>query len=337
MTGYCGLELGSPFFLAPLAGFTDAGFRALALASGAALVFTEMVSAKGMMYGSPGTDALLYTEDGTAPLTAVQLFGSDPEAMFKAASDPRLAPFPFIDINMGCPVKKVFSSGDGSAVMRSPSLVEELVRAAKEGSGKPVTVKIRAGITPGTPLAAGCARAAERAGAFAVTVHPRYREQMYGGEADHSLTAAVKDAVGIPVTASGDITDADSYLAVREQSRADAFMIGRGALGRPWIFAALKETESLRAAGERDARVFREVFAKHSNGFDALDAVKRHLSVLEKILPPRAAANCMKLHVCRYAAGLPCAKKVRTEVVSALTPGDILAVAEKYFGGSEGC
>ena len=108
MTGYCGLELGSPFFLAPLAGFTDAGFRALALASGAALVFTEMVSAKGMMYGSPGTDALLYTEDGTAPLTAVQLFGSDPEAMFKAASDPRLAPFPFIDINMGCPVKKVF-------------------------------------------------------------------------------------------------------------------------------------------------------------------------------------------------------------------------------------
>ena len=93
MTGYCGLELGSPFFLAPLAGFTDAGFRALALDSGAALVFTEMVSAKGMMYGSPGTDALLYTEDGTAPLTAVQLFGSDPEAMFKAASDPRLAPF----------------------------------------------------------------------------------------------------------------------------------------------------------------------------------------------------------------------------------------------------
>ena len=221
--------------------------------------------------------------------------------------------------------------------MRSPSLVEELVRAAKEGSGKPVTAKIRAGIITGTPLAAGCARAAERAGASAVTVHPRYREQMYGGEADHSLTAAVKDAVGIPVTASGDITDADSYLAVREQSRADAFMIGRGALGRPWIFAALKETESLRAAGERDARVFREVFAKHSNGFDALDAVKRHLSVLEKILPPRAVANSMKLHVCRYAAGLPCAKKVRTEVVSALTPGGILAVAEKYFGGSEGC
>ena len=210
---FCGIKTTSRFFLAPLAGYTDAGFRALAVENGAALTYTEMVSAKGMCYGSPGTEALLYVTPAEKTV-AVQLFGSDPEFMRRAASDRRLARFDIVDINMGCPVKKIFSSGDGSALMKDSALIEDVVRATVEGAKKPVTVKMRAGITVGETVAVKCAEAAVRGGAAAIAVHPRFREQMYGGSADHTVTAAVKEAVGVPVIASGDITDAESFLRI---------------------------------------------------------------------------------------------------------------------------
>lgn len=332
MTDFCGIEVTSRFFIAPLAGYTDAGFRGIAADCGAALTYTEMVSAKGMCYGSPGTDSLLYVTEAEKNV-AVQLFGSEPEFMRRAAADVRIGRFSVVDINMGCPVKKIFSNGDGSALMKDPVLVEEVVRATAEGAGKPVTVKIRAGIAAGEVLAVKCAEAAVRGGASAVAVHPRYREQMYGGSADHTVTAAVKEAVGVPVIASGDVTDAESFLRVKATSKADFFMIGRGALGRPWIFGALAELDEVaEREGEEAARANAvDIFARAKNKFNALDAVKRHISVLLAILPPRAAANCMKLHLCRYAVGTPCAKRVREEVVAATRPEDILAVAEKYL------
>lgn len=241
MTGYCGLELSSPFFLAPLAGFTDAGFRALALDSGAALVFTEMVSAKGMMYGSPGTDALLYTEDGTAPLTAVQLFGSDPEAMFKAASDPRLAPFPFIDINMGCPVHKVVSTGAGSRLMTTPEKAAQIVRACVEAVDIPITVKMRKGYHAEDANAPELAKLCEAEGAAAITIHGRTKAQLYQPGTDWEIIKQVKQAVSIPVIGNGDVMCAQDAAEMYRQTGCDLVAVARGSYGRPWIFSEITQ------------------------------------------------------------------------------------------------
>ena len=332
MYRFCGLNTDSRIFLAPLAGFSDAGFRALCVENGAGVTYTEMVSAKGMCYMSPGTEALLY-RDGNDPDCIAQIFGSEPEFMRRAAADERLASFPAIDINMGCPVRKVFSNGDGSALMLKPELIRDVVAAVVEGSGRPVTVKIRAGIKQGQTLAVECALAAQEGGASAVCVHPRYREQMYGGVADHEVTAAVKAAVSVPVIASGDITDARSYLQVKAQSHADFFMIGRGALGKPWIFGALNEVERLSetVGDERALAESGEIFSEHSSRFNALDAVKRHIEILLRILPPRAVANSMKMHLCHYAKNTRRAKEVRMAVAKATSVEDIVAIAERYF------
>ena len=339
MSVFCGLNITSRIFLAPMAGFSDAGFRAVCAAHGAGLTYTEMVSAKGMCYGNRGTAPLLYTEPECSP-RAVQIFGSDPEFMFKAASDERLNDFDIVDINMGCPVKKVFAGGDGSALMAHPDLIGEIVRATVEGARRPVTVKLRAGITQGVPLVTECALAACRAGASAVTVHPRFRDQMYAGKADHSVTAEVKEAISVPVVASGDITDAESYFEVRRISRADAYMIGRGALGRPWLFEvlgkldALSDDEIYTADGgvREDARAYAaSLTADAKAAFDASDAVKRHVDILLKILPERTVANVMKLHLCHYAKNTPHAKAVRLAASRIGGVSDVFAVTDEFL------
>lgn len=304
-----GVQLKSDLLFAPIAGFSDAGFRHLCARYGAGLTCTELVSAKGLVYGGKGSEDLLFTTPETTP-RAVQLFGSDPEFMFKAAADERLRKFDIVDINMGCPVKKVYNNGEGSALMLSPELVTEIVQAVREGSKKPVTVKMRAGVKQGEPLAVECALAAEMGGAAAVTVHPRFREQFYGGEADHSVTRAVKEAVNIPVIANGDITDKESLERVRRESGADAFMIGRGALGRPYIFAEL-----LGQAYE----------------FDARRAIDEHIAILREYNPDRVVANLMKLHLCHYAKGKDVAKAVRVAVGQAKNLDDILRIADEFF------
>lgn len=340
MTDFCGLNLKSRIFLAPLAGFSDAGFRALCHDFGAGLTYTEMVSAKGLCYGGRGSETLLYTEPYVTP-RAVQIFGSEPEFMKRAAADEKLSAFDLIDINMGCPVKKVFANGDGSALMAHPDLIESVVRATREGSGgRPVTVKLRAGIKPGEPLVKDCALAAEAGGAAAVTVHPRYREQMYGGAADHSLTAEVKAALSVSVVANGDITDAESYFAVRRAARADAYMIGRGALGRPWLFGVLGRLDALSddeiysddGGVRQDATAYaEELELKARNAFDACAAVEKHVGILMKIMPERTVANVMKLHLCHYAKNTPHAKAVRLAVAAIKSVDDIFAVSHEYL------
>lgn len=303
------VQLESNIVFAPIAGFSEVGFRHMCAKYGAGLTYTELVSAKGLCYGNKGTQELLAREDFSSPC-AVQLFGSDPEFMYKAAKDERLARFEIVDINMGCPVKKVFNNGDGSALMKNPDLITEIVQAVKEGAKRPVTVKMRAGVESGKPVAVECALAAQKGGASAVCVHPRYREQFYSGEADHSITKAVKEALDIPVIANGDITDRQSLAKVRDLTGADGFMIGRGALGRPWIFSELNGGD-----GTHDTKT----------------DIYEHIAVLGKYMCDFTVANVMKLQLCYYAKGGRDAKAVRVEIGKAKSIDDIIAIVEKYF------
>lgn len=303
------VQLKSNLVFAPIAGFSEVGFRHMCAKYGAALTYTELVSAKGLCYGNKGSEELLAREDYSTPC-AVQLFGSDPEFMFRAAKDERLARFEIVDINMGCPVKKVFNNGDGSALMKNPALITEIVQAVKEGAKRPVTVKMRAGVEKGNPAAVECALAAQKGGASAVCVHPRYREQFYSGEADHTITKAVKDALDIPVIANGDITDAASLARVEELTHADGYMIARGALGRPWIFSELVGGD-----GAHDTKA----------------DICEHIAVLRKYMSDFTVANVMKLQLCYYAKGGRDAKSVRVEIGKAKSIDDIFAIVESHF------
>lgn len=236
MIGNVGLS--GPFLLAPLAGITDGPFRRLCSQAGAALVYSEMVSAKGLWYGDKNTGKLLKILPGEGP-AAYQLFGHEPEIMAFAARKLDSRMNVIFDINMGCPVPKIVKNGEGSALMKNPDLVYDLVAAAVKNTSKPVTVKIRAGWDEESVNAVEVARAVSAAGASAVAVHGRTREQYYSGKADWSVIAAVKRAVNIPVIGNGDVTDAASGIRMMEETGCDFVMVGRGALGNPWIFSEL--------------------------------------------------------------------------------------------------
>lgn len=236
MIGNAGLS--GPFLLAPLAGITDGPFRRLCSQAGAALVYSEMVSAKGLWYGDKNTGKLLEILPGEGP-AAYQLFGHEPEIMAFAVRKLDSRMNVIFDINMGCPVPKIVKNGEGSALMKNPDLVYDLVAAAVKNTSKPVTVKIRAGWDEESVNAVEVARAVSAAGASAVAVHGRTREQYYSGKADWSVIAAVKRAVNIPVIGNGDVTDAASGIRMMEETGCDFVMVGRGALGNPWIFSEL--------------------------------------------------------------------------------------------------
>ena len=225
----------NPFFLAPLAGITDKAMRSLCLRQGASLVYTEMVSAKGLWYGDRKSRELLdlgSDEDSTG----FQLFGSDPEIMAFAAKDLRNRENVILDLNAGCPVPKIVKNGEGSALLKKPDVLYDVVKAMVKEAGKPVTVKMRMGFERGSDTAVETAKAAEAAGASAVTVHGRTREQYYEGKADWSAIAKVKANVRIPVIGNGDVMSGRDAIEMMEQTGCDGVMIARGAMGNPWIF-----------------------------------------------------------------------------------------------------
>lgn len=225
----------NPFFLAPLAGITDAPTRLLSKSMGAALVYTEMVSGKGLMYNNKNTEGLLRIYDEEKPV-AIQIFGCEPEVIAYTARELANRENEILDINMGCPVPKVTKNGEGSALMKDPQKVFSVVEAAVRNAGKPVTVKIRSGWDRDSINAAEVARMAEAAGAAAVAVHGRTRDQFYTGKADWSVISDVVQSVSIPVIGNGDIFHGEDALAMLDQTGCDYVMIARGALGNPWIF-----------------------------------------------------------------------------------------------------
>ena len=229
--------------LAPMAGYTDKAMRAVCHSLGAEYAVTEMVSAKAVCFGDKKTYSLAAIGEDEGAV-ALQLFGKEPQTVAEAArvlSNPKEGVRPVaIDINMGCPVKKIFSNGEGSALMRNPELIHDIVKATVNATDLPVTVKLRAGIDRAHLNAVECALAAESAGAAAVCIHGRTTSEMYSGKADREIIRAVKEALKLPVIANGDVTDAESALEMLRDTGADGIAIGRGAVGNPFIFSEIK-------------------------------------------------------------------------------------------------
>lgn len=311
------IELESPFLLAPLAGITDGPFRRICRKMGAAMVYSEMVSAKGLWYKDKNTDRLLEILDGEKPV-AYQIFGHEPEIIAFAAEKLQPRENALIDINMGCPVPKVVKNGEGSALMKNPGLVFDIVEAAVKKAGKPVTVKIRAGWDSESINAVEVAEAAVAAGAAAIAVHGRTREQFYSGMADWSVISAVKRAVNVPVIGNGDVTDGGSALRMLHETGCDFVMVGRGALGNPWIFSELAavwdfvggDTNSAEAQkimyGTDYAAETAELarFAKPTTE-DKKNMMLRHFHDVMKLKGEYVAVREMRKHVGWYLKGMP--------------------------------
>ncbi len=238
---YCNLEVQSDAFLAPIAGFSDVGFRALCSELGAGITYTEMASAKGLYYDkAKKTQELLNTTD-SEKVKAVQLFGAEPFFISYAVKHPSLEKFDLIDINMGCPVPKIVNNKEGSALMTNIPLAQDIVKAAKDNTSKPVTIKMRLGFNEIN--AVEFALAMQKAGADAITVHGRTRKEMYMGHSHWDEIKKVVDAVSIPVVANGDVETVQDYLDIKAQTGANFVMIARGALGNPNLFAQITKKD----------------------------------------------------------------------------------------------
>ena len=237
----CNIEPKSDVFLAPIAGFSDVGFRALCAKAGAGITYTEMASAKGLYYDkAKKTQELLNTTD-VEKIKAVQIFGSEPFFISYAVKHPSLDGFDLIDINMGCPVPKIVNNNEGSALMKNIPLAQDIVKAAKDNTSKPVTIKMRLGFNEIN--AVEFALAMQEAGADAITVHGRTRKEMYMGHSHWDEIKKVVDAVSVPVIANGDVETYQDYLDIKAQTGAQGVMIARGALGNPNIFAQITGKE----------------------------------------------------------------------------------------------
>ena len=258
------VELENNLILAPMAGVTDLPFRLLCKEQGCGLMYTEMVSAKAILYKNRNTGPLMEVRPEEEPV-ALQLFGSDPEIVSDIAAQVEDGPYAFIDINMGCPVPKIVNNGEGSALMKNPKLVEEILTALVKKVKKPVTVKFRKGFDDDHINAVEIARIAESCGVSAVAVHGRTRAQFYSGKADWDIIRQVKEAVKIPVIGNGDIFTPEDAKRMLYETGCDGLMIARGAKGNPWIFSRiLHYLETGELLGPPDKEELKETILRHA-------------------------------------------------------------------------
>lgn len=295
------VELKNRYILAPMAGVTDLPFRLLCKEQGAGLLCMEMISAKALQYKNRNTKALLQIDPREYPVS-LQLFGADPDIISEQAKAIEELPFQILDINMGCPVPKVVKNGEGSALMKNPRLVYDVVYKTVRAISKPVTVKIRKGFDEEHVNAVEIAKIIEEAGGAAVAVHGRTREQYYSGKADWDIIRQVKEAVSIPVIGNGDVTGSLAAEQLLEETGCDGVMIGRGCQGNPWIFRELNEYEETGKVPHRPSKK------------EIKEMMLRHAQLQIELKGDYLGIREMRKHVAWYTKGMEGSAKLRDEI-----------------------
>ncbi len=307
------LRLRNNLIAAPMAGLSSLPYRMLAMECGCALAISEMVSAESVLRAHERTRRYFENDEGVRPF-GLQLFGSDPEAIARAIKKLEGEPFDLIDINMGCPVKKVVKKGAGAALMLNPGNAARIVIAAKKSTSLPVTVKIRSGWNTDSKNCVEMARAMEDAGADALTIHPRTMRQNFTGFADWKLIGKAKDAVRIPVIGNGDVRSRDDAIRMLRETGCDGVMIGRAAVGNPWIFSELLDEKHAAPGLEK-------------RGATAL----RHFDLLCRLMGEKLAVLNMRQILPSYAKGNPGVKQLRVKINTVKTAIDFRKAVEQFF------
>lgn len=312
------VELKNKVFLSPMAGVTDLPFRLICKEQNCGMLYTEMINGKALCYDDENTKKMLKIEDEEHPV-AVQIFGSDPEFMGRAAEIMNAYPNEILDINMGCPAPKVVKNGDGSALMRNPKLAEEVLKSVIKNSTKPVTLKIRKGWDDNSVNAVEMAKIAEASGISALAIHGRTREQYYSGKADWDIITEIKNAINIPVIGNGDVFTVEDARNMLDKTGCDAIMIGRGAQGNPWIFKRINhymETGEILPAPTLEEKINTAV--KHLNL-----AVREHGEYV--------AVREMRKHIAWYLKGLKGSAKVRDEINKITSYEEVVSRLNEYM------
>ena len=304
--------------LGPMAGVTDLPFRILCKEQGADLLYTEMISGKGILYKNKKTESLLSIEKEEKPI-AVQIFGSDPYVLSETAKAIEDRDYDILDINMGCPVPKVANNGEGSALMAKPKLIGEIVSMVSKAIKKPVTIKIRKGFEEDNINAVEIAKIAEANGAAAIAVHGRTRQQYYSGKADWDIIKKVKEAVSIPVIGNGDVFSIEDAINISEQTGCDGIMIARGAKGNPWIFSQIKEYFNT------------EQIPQKPSIEEVIKMILEHASLAMEYKDEYTAMSQMRKHIGWYTSGYHESSKLRSKSNYIETYKDLEGLLNNYF------
>ena len=311
------VQLDNEVFLSPMAGVTDLPFRTICKEKGCGMLYTEMINAKALCYDDENTKKMLNLEDDGHPV-AVQIFGSDPEYMGKAAFIMNQYTNDILDINMGCPAPKVIKNGDGSALMRNPKLAAEVLTAVVKNSKKPVTLKIRKGWDDNSVNALEIAKIAEECGISALAIHGRTREQFYSGKADWDIIAEIKQSINIPVIGNGDVFDVQDAVNMLEKTKCDAIMIGRGSQGNPWIFNRINHYM-------KTGEVLPEPTLE-----EKISTAIKHMNLAVAEHGEYVAVREMRKHIGWYLKGLKNSAKYRDQINKITDYKEVISMLEEY-------